>query len=90
MDSERSLSMLANYFGRNNDVQKLPIDVVKALYNDRQFLPSTRFRPDDGDIRNLKWRTFRTIKYILMVLPFIIDYLTDIINSGTAVNRLII
>ena len=59
----------------------ISMDIVKILYKDEQFLPKhllSRFAKG-------KWsRTIiQIIQFSLTVLPFVLDYITDIVNSGT-------
>ena len=57
----------------------LPMKSIKILYNDRQYLPPE----NKAEIRDKPSHTIRAIQYAIIVLPFILDYVTDITSSGT-------
>jgi len=63
------------------------LDTARTLYTDKQFFPATfhatiskLINESDHQIRLTIISVFR---HAILILPFMLDYMTDIINSGT-------
>jgi len=65
----------------------IPLDTALTLYNDKQFFPATFHATiakliNESD-RKIRRKIISGLRNGILILPFLLDYITDIINSGT-------
>ena len=59
------------------DTEELLLEVVEALYSERQFLPKALYKTEKRD-----WSPVASVfRYFLTIIPFI-DFVTDYLNAG--------
>ena len=62
------------------DEGEIPLESIRTLYNDRLFLP--RISSNTSSNMKIQGKVIRAFQYGIIVLPFILDYATDIASSG--------
>ena len=76
-------------FKENTDESSngISLDTARTLYTDKQFFPAGFHRmisqliKTESD-RKIRRNIFSVLRRTMLILPFLLDYMTDIINSG--------
>ena len=73
-----------NADGNSNGIS---LDTARTLYTDKQFFPAgfhrmiSQLSKTESD-RKIRRNIFSVLRRTMLILPFLLDYTTDIINSG--------